>query len=102
MKKLTFITGFMMMSFFGLSQKLDLNIQISTPESYELGQGVLEVSVTGGVAPYYVLWSNGKTGNKITGVSKKNYIVRVSDSSGDVVEEVILLNPRKNEVAVTK
>lgn len=92
MKKL-FITGFMMMSFLGFSQELDVNIQISTQESYEMGTGVLEANVTGGKAPYYILWSNGKTGSKITGVSKKNYIVRVSDSEGNVVEQLVIINP---------
>jgi len=37
------------------------------------------------------------TGNKITNVGKKNYIVRVSDSVGNVTEELILLNYKQNE-----
>jgi len=93
MKKLTFIAGFIMTSFFGLSQeKLDVNVQISNPASYENGTGVLVAEVKGGVGPYYILWSNGSTQSKLTNVTKKNYIVRVSDSAGNVVEELIILN----------
>lgn len=98
MKKLTIITGFIMTTFFGVSQKeLNVNVQISTPLSYENGTGVLTAEVTGGVGPYYILWSNGVTGNKITNVGKKNYIVRVSDSAGNITEELILLNTKKTE-----
>lgn len=87
-----------MTTFFGVSQKeLNVNVQISTPLSYENGTGVLTAEVTGGVGPYYILWSNGVTGNKITNVGKKNYIVRVSDSAGNITEELILLNTKKTE-----
>lgn len=98
MKKLTIITGFIMTSFFGFSQSnLDINVQISNPTSYENGIGVLIAEVKGGVEPYYILWSNGTTGNKITNVGKTNYIVRVSDSAGNIKEELIILNPNKTE-----
>ena len=98
MKKLTIITGFIMTSFFGMSQKeLNVNVQISNPLSYENGTGTLIAEVTGGVEPYYILWNNGITGNKITNVGKKNYIVRVSDSAGNVTEELIILNNKKTE-----
>ena len=98
MKKLTIITGFIMTSFFGMSQKeLNVNVQISNPLSYENGTGTLIAEVTGGVEPYYILWNNGITGNKITNVGKKNYIVRVSDSVGNVTEELIILNNLKTE-----
>ena len=98
MKKLTIITGFIMTSFFGMSQKeLNVNVQISNPSSYENGTGTLIAEVTGGVGPYYILWNNGITGNKITNVGKKNYIVRVSDSVGNVTEELIILNNKKTE-----
>lgn len=96
MKKLTAITGFIMTSFFGFSQeKLDVNVQISNPSSYENGVGTLTAEVKGGVAPYYILWSNGSTDSKLINVNKKNFIVRVSDSKGNVVEELIILNPSK-------
>jgi hypothetical protein len=98
MKKLTIITGFIMTTFFGLSQqKLNVNVQISDIGTYENGTGTLIAEVTGGVGPYYILWNNGITGNKITNVGKKNYIVRVSDSAGNVTEELILLNNKKTE-----
>jgi len=87
-----------MTTFFGLSQqKLNVNVQISDIGTYENETGTLIAEVTGGVGPYYILWNNGITGNKITNVGKKNYIVRVSDSAGNVTEELILLNNKKTE-----
>ena len=98
MKKLTIITGFIMSTFFGFSQeKLNVNIQISNPSSYENGMGILTAEVTGGVGPYYILWSNGKTGDKITNVSKNNYTIRVTDSKGNVIEEYIILKSKNTE-----
>jgi hypothetical protein len=98
MKKLTIIAGFITTTFFGLSQqKLNVNVQISDMRTYENGTGTLIAEVTGGVGPYYILWNNGITGDKITNVGKKNYIVRVSDSVGNVTEELILLNNKKTE-----
>tara|TARA_R110000868_G_scaffold35734_6_gene127699 strand:- start:735 stop:1037 length:303 start_codon:yes stop_codon:yes gene_type:complete len=98
MKKLTIIVGFVMTSLIGFSQeKLNVSIQISNSSSYENGTGVLTAEVTGGVGPYHILWSNGMTGNEITKVGKKNYSVRVSDSKGNIREELILLNPKKTE-----
>lgn len=97
MKKLTVIASFIMTSFFGFSQeKLDVNVQITNESSYERGIGTLTAEVKGGVAPYYILWSNGSTDSKLTNVGKKNFIVRVSDSAGNVVEELIIINPTKS------
>jgi len=98
MKKLVLLSSFIITSFIGLSQqKLNVNVQISDIKTYENGTGTLIAEVTGGVGPYYILWNNGMTGNKITNVGKKNYIVRVSDSVGNVTEELILLNYKQNE-----
>jgi len=98
MKKLVLLSSFIITSFIGLSQqKLNVNVQISDIKTYENGTGTLIAEVTGGVGPYYILWNNGMTGNKITNIGKKNYIVRVSDSVGNVTEELILLNYKQNE-----
>ena len=98
MKKLVLLSSFIITSFIGLSQeKLNVNVQISDIKTYENGTGTLIAEVTGGVGPYYILWNNGMTGNKITNVGRKNYIVRVSDSVGNVTEELILLNYKQNE-----
>lgn len=47
-----------------------------------LGDGSIDVSVSGGVAPYTYLWTNGATTQDITGLSSGNYILTVTDDVG--------------------
>jgi gliding motility-associated-like protein len=47
--------------------------------------GYLEVSPSGGVAPYSYLWSNGDTTKNLTHVGAGNYSLTVSDNSGCTV-----------------
>ncbi|MFT4981568.1 MAG: subtilisin-like proprotein convertase family protein, partial [Bacteroidia bacterium] len=47
-----------------------------------LGDGSIDVSVSGGVSPYSYLWTNGATTQGITGLSSGNYILTVTDSVG--------------------
>ena len=44
--------------------------------------GTISASVTGGVAPYTYLWSNGATTATITGLSAGSYSVVVTDATG--------------------
>lgn len=99
LKKLSLLMGFMTASFVGMSQQLNVNVQITDISTYENGTGTLTAEVTGGVAPYYILWSNGSTKNTIQNVSKKNYMIRVSDSLGNTVEELIILKPNNSETS---
>lgn len=47
-----------------------------------LGDGSINVSVSGGVAPYTYLWTNGATTQDLTGLSSGNYILTVTDDVG--------------------
>lgn len=56
---------------------------IPTPTSCAGGwDGCIEAVVTGGVAPYEFLWSNGQIGNPICGLSAGIYFVTVVDALG--------------------
>lgn len=44
--------------------------------------GVLMSSITGGVAPYTYLWSNGSTTSQITPTTSGNYCVTITDANG--------------------
>lgn len=61
----------------------------SVPNSSCGGIPIGKITVTGetGVAPYSYLWSNGFTGNTITGLTSGNYSVAVTDSNGCVASE---------------
>lgn len=62
--------------------------------------GQINLSVTGGVAPYTYLWSDGSTQQNRTGLAAKSYQVRVTDSYGCVFEEKLnmtLVAPERDD-----
>ncbi|MGV6862344.1 MAG: choice-of-anchor L domain-containing protein [Putridiphycobacter sp.] len=46
------------------------------------GSGTIDVSVSGGSAPYTFLWSNGSTSEDLTALSAGNYSVEITESNG--------------------
>lgn len=68
--------------------------EISGPEQLEISffeenpgcpggsDGILEVIPSGGKAPYKILWENGLTDSKISGLSSGQYAVTVTDVNG--------------------
>jgi len=55
---------------------------ITPPSSGTANDGAIDLSVSGGEAPYSFLWSNSETSEDITGLSIGNYTVTVTDSAG--------------------
>jgi AGCS family alanine or glycine:cation symporter len=68
------------------AQELQLKAAISNPTT-EINDGVIEITVTGGKAPYSYKWSNQSTpltDNKATGLTEGiDYTVEVTDSYGN-------------------
>jgi len=52
------------------------------PNCYGTLDGTIDLNITGGAAPYTVSWSNGMTGNAITGLGAGNYQGTVDDANG--------------------
>ena len=61
---------------------LVVSSDVTNVSCYGENDGKIEVSVSGGVAPYQYKWSTGRTSNGIYGVPAGEYIVLVSDSEG--------------------
>jgi hypothetical protein len=68
-----------------VSQSSTLSTTVnSTPEQCNLSNGTATVSVSGGVAPFTYLWSNGTTTASATGLQHGTYSVTVTDAASCV------------------
>lgn len=54
--------------------------------------GLIDVTVSGGIAPYHFYWSNGNQSEDISGLSAGFYSVKVYDASGQVVFKEIQIS----------
>ncbi len=54
--------------------------------------GALEVSASGGQAPYTYLWSNGASGESISNLTAGNYLVTATDNNGCEVVKLYTIN----------
>ena len=61
------------------------------PSCYQGSDGELELDISGGVAPYSVSWSNGKTGASIDSISAGIYKVTITDDNNCQLTELISL-----------
>ena len=52
------------------------------PNCYGAIDGTIDLNITGGAAPYTISWSNGMTGNTITGLGAGNYQGTIDDANG--------------------
>jgi hypothetical protein len=56
---------------------------------YGLSNGAIDISVTGGTAPYTFAWSNGQTTEDALGLSYGPYEVKVTDATGCLVVKTL-------------
>lgn len=85
----------MLMDTFVISHPDQLAVTVTSSGESQSGaeDGSAEVTaITGGVAPYQVLWSIGDTTASISGLSPGVYTVTVTDSLGCAVEEMVVIN----------
>ena len=53
--------------------------------------GLVDVAVSGGVAPYTFLWSNGDTTQNIANISEGTYTVSITDNNGCTIVDTALV-----------
>jgi hypothetical protein len=71
---------------------LKINVKTYDDDCNGSSKGSISSQVSGGVAPYYLLWSNGSTKPNLQGLKSGKYILRVSDSKGNVAEKEVIIN----------
>jgi hypothetical protein len=70
---------------------VNISVDAVVDESVQLG-GAASISVTGGQAPYYILWNTGLTGSSVTGLVAGTYTVTVTDFNGCTSVETVVIN----------
>ena len=63
-------------------QPISITGVVTNLSCYEAGDGVIDISASGGTAPYTYSWSNGSILEDITGLQIGNYSVTVTDANG--------------------
>lgn len=61
---------------------LDVVSVVSNTSCYASGDGSVDITVSGGIAPYNFNWSNGSTSQNIVALSPGGYSVDVTDANG--------------------
>ena len=69
---------------------------------YGGNDGSLSVTVSGGTAPYYYNWSNGGTGNSISGLSMGAYSLTVTDANGCSENDTYFVSQPASAVYITE
>lgn len=69
-----------------------LLVETNSIQCFGVCEGSLNVSATGGVAPYLYEWSNGMSGTDIYGLCAGSYDVKVTDGNGFIVHDNFILS----------
>jgi hypothetical protein len=80
-------------AFIVVASKMVITSQIIP--SCDQATGSINVSITGGIAPYSYLWSNGATTEDITSLSAGTYTVTVKDATGCSATETFAVTASK-------
>lgn len=63
--------------------------------------GAIDFTVSGGIAPYSYLWSNGATSQDLNGISAGSYSVLVNDANGCQLTDTFGINQPSNAISGT-
>lgn len=61
--------------------KLNIVVGEMAHAGYQVNNGAINISVSGGTAPYFFLWSNSSSSQNLTGLSPGTYTVQVTDAN---------------------
>lgn len=68
------------------------DILVQDPLSPNANNGQIHIGLNGGNAPYTVSWSNGMTGEHISGLAEGTYIAQIQDANACLITKTYTLN----------
>lgn len=72
------------------------DVDIKNPVCHGATNGKISVRASGGRAPYSLVWSNGMTGETISGLKAGKYVLTFTDANGcHMTKEYTLTNPEE-------
>ena len=79
---------------------LNIEAKITYPSCYDMNNGRITLSVSGGIAPYSYKWSNGSEQPEITNLKAGTYSVTITDSKNcEVVQKEFVIDKPERLVA---
>ncbi|MBP2617879.1 SprB repeat-containing protein [Chryseobacterium jejuense] len=83
----------------GPDQLLINDLAVTNPICFGAANGEIKINVTGGKAPYNIVWSNGTVGLNNTGIAAGAYNVTVTDANGcSIFRNYTLTDPAQLKV----
>lgn len=74
-------------------------VSLTQPTCFGYSNGEISLSVSGGIAPYTYLWSNGDTTQTISNLVSGDYSVVINDAMGQTISGIITL-PQPMQIIV--
>ena len=71
---------------------LSLTAQVSSANCSNIATGAIDLTVSGGVPPYNVLWSTGATSQDLLNLNGGTYSVQVTDLNGCIANDTFQIN----------
>ncbi len=65
-----------------VSPQFNLTASVTDASSYGASDGAIDLTISGGVPPYTILWSNGATTEDLYNISAGTYTVNVTNADG--------------------